>query len=85
MGKRPFRFSLQSVEHTLAQQGKFSSSVHHPFTEVSLFRQKLLIEQACRANEQTSVKDICQLSPGRPMVPSCSACCAWVRICPRNC
>src|SRR5437870_11428389 len=46
------------------------------FTEVFLLRQKSLIEQACRANEQTSVKDICHLSPIHPVVPSCSACCA---------
>src|SRR6266516_6167806 len=76
---------LNCMENSLAQKRKSSFPIHGTFTEVFLLRQNLLIEQACRANEQTSVKDICHLSPIHPVVPSCSACCAWARICPRNC
>ena len=62
------------MEHTALEQLKVRSAIHTAFTEVFLFRQKLLIEQACRANEQTSVKDICHQPPVGYVFPSCSSC-----------
>ncbi len=61
-------FLFGMVQHSEPEEIELGAAIHHAFTEVFLFRQRKLIEHACRDKERTSAKDIRHLSKAMPAV-----------------